>query len=550
MGGGWLPDAGVIAALRGVRGVLDVVLGDGVLTVVVDAAAAGDETPALVERACGVVRGVGAAGAAGAQCVEIPVLYDGPDLGRVAGRAGLDVESVVRAHTSGLYRVGFFGFAPGFAYLRGLDERLCTPRLGSPRERVAAGSVGIGGVYTGVYPSATPGGWNIIGRTPVRVGDGGAGGSVFSAGGSVRFRAIDESEFEALAAAGERGGRSVFDAGPGGAVDGSEAGFEGGFEAGLEVGLEVGRAGQADVVLGLRRWGSALRGVGPGGAADEASVVLGNRLVGNADGAGVVEMQLVGGVYRALRDLTVAVTGAAPLLEVAGSDGGGRVVRPWGAFVLRAGEALRVGGVSAGARAYLCVGGGVALPGVGEGVWLETGAVLRCGSVGSTGACDDPSAERAVRLSLLRRTLRVTAGPRFDLFDGLARSLFEGGGFVVGSSWSRAGLRLGGPRLAGGADAAGGVMRSEAAFYGCVQVLPSGDAVVLGAGAALTGGYPVIATVVQADLDALGQLRPGDGVRFRLVSVDRARHLARARSALLDAAVGPVGGGDGGVWDG
>lgn len=100
--------------------------------------------------------------------VEIPVRYggeNGPDLGFVAESHGLSVSEVVQRHTQPIYRVGMMGFTPGFAYLMGMDAKLATPRLANPRTFVPAGSVGIAGAQTGVYPLDSPGGWQLIGRT-------------------------------------------------------------------------------------------------------------------------------------------------------------------------------------------------------------------------------------------------------------------------------------------------------------------------------------------------------------------------------------------------
>ena len=97
--------------------------------------------------------------------VQIPVTYDGPDLADVAVHCGLTADEVVRRHTQAEYVVYFLGFQPGFAYLGGLDESLHTPRRAEPRTSVPAGSVGIGGAQTGIYPLATPGGWQLIGHT-------------------------------------------------------------------------------------------------------------------------------------------------------------------------------------------------------------------------------------------------------------------------------------------------------------------------------------------------------------------------------------------------
>lgn len=110
--------------------------------------------------------------------VEIPIVYDGPDLERVAQSNGLTVAEVCRLHCEPTYKVYVLGFSPGFPYLGDLDERLRTPRLASPRTRVPAGSVAIGGEHTGIYPADSPGGWNIIGRTSRKLFD-----SLAAAGG-------------------------------------------------------------------------------------------------------------------------------------------------------------------------------------------------------------------------------------------------------------------------------------------------------------------------------------------------------------------------------
>jgi KipI family sensor histidine kinase inhibitor len=103
--------------------------------------------------------------------VVLPVRYDGPDLDVVAGLTGLSREQVMERHARGAYRVRFCGFAPGFAYLDGLDPRLHVPRRAEPRRRVPAGAVGLAGEFTGVYPRASPGGWQLIGTTDVPLWD-------------------------------------------------------------------------------------------------------------------------------------------------------------------------------------------------------------------------------------------------------------------------------------------------------------------------------------------------------------------------------------------
>ena len=134
--------------------------------------------------------------------VEIPVCYGdefGPDLDEVAQRAQLGSHDVVVRHSAAEYRVAMLGFAPGFPYLLGLVDALHTPRRASPRTRVPAGSIAIGGAQTGIYPRELPGGWNLIGRTPLQLFDVGRDPPALLAPGMrVRFRAIDAHEFAAL----------------------------------------------------------------------------------------------------------------------------------------------------------------------------------------------------------------------------------------------------------------------------------------------------------------------------------------------------------------
>ena len=131
--------------------------------------------------------------------VEIPVCYGdelGPDLDDVAIRHGLSADDVVRLHSGATYRVYMVGFMPGFAYLGGLPEAIATPRRSTPRTAVPAGAVGIGGRQTGVYPLVSPGGWNLIGRTPLAVFDiARQPATLLATGDRVRFRAITTADF-------------------------------------------------------------------------------------------------------------------------------------------------------------------------------------------------------------------------------------------------------------------------------------------------------------------------------------------------------------------
>jgi inhibitor of KinA len=134
--------------------------------------------------------------------VEIPVCYDpqfAADLGDVARHAKISAKEVVDLHSAAEYRVSCIGFVPGFPFLAGLAKKLATPRRDVPRKEIPAGSVGIGGAQTGIYPLRSPGGWNLIGRTPVRLFDPKRNPpTLLRAGDHVRFRAITREEFDSL----------------------------------------------------------------------------------------------------------------------------------------------------------------------------------------------------------------------------------------------------------------------------------------------------------------------------------------------------------------
>lgn len=151
------------------------------------------------------VTGARRASAPSGRKVEIPVCYGGefgPDLARVAAQAGMTEDEVVRRHAAAEYRVALVGFSPGFPYLLGLPPALATPRHARPRTAVPAGSVAIAGEQTGVYPLSSPGGWNLIGRTTLRLFDPAADPpALLRTGDRVRFRAVDRATFDRAAAA-------------------------------------------------------------------------------------------------------------------------------------------------------------------------------------------------------------------------------------------------------------------------------------------------------------------------------------------------------------
>ena len=160
-----------------------------------------------VEASCDVESLVAGFSFSGAICGPIrehviPVLYDVDDqydLLASCKSLGLDPADLIALHSASTLLVEAIGFSPGFGYLTGLDERLCgLPRLASPRKRVPVGAVALTESFCGIYPSATPGGWNIVGLTPLEMADVASGYFPLKVGDTVRFRAIDQGEFDLL----------------------------------------------------------------------------------------------------------------------------------------------------------------------------------------------------------------------------------------------------------------------------------------------------------------------------------------------------------------
>lgn len=179
--------AAYAALVEGVEpSVADLVPGATTLLVVLDEACPDDTAERIATTAFAAAARANAASAR--RVHEVPVRYDGEDLAAVARHTGLAPDEVVERHAAVSYRVAFVGFQPGFAYLAGLPPELHVPRRASPRVRVPRGSVAIGGEWTGVYPLATPGGWNLIGSTELELlAPDGAEPALLQPGDVVRF---------------------------------------------------------------------------------------------------------------------------------------------------------------------------------------------------------------------------------------------------------------------------------------------------------------------------------------------------------------------------
>jgi KipI family sensor histidine kinase inhibitor len=215
----------------------------------------------------------------------IPVWYDGPDLEDVAKKTGMSTDEVIALHSSAIYTVAAVGFSPGFPYLLGLPERLQVPRRPTPRLSVPCGSVAMAGGQAGIYPFASPGGWQILGRTGERLFDPTAERpAMFQAGDRVRFVPVETlpavKEISLLPES----------AGP--------------------HGCEVIQPGVLTTVQDLGRPGYESSGVSPGGAVDRQALRMANLLVGNDENAAALEICLSGPVLKFDAETVVALVGA------------------------------------------------------------------------------------------------------------------------------------------------------------------------------------------------------------------------------------------------
>lgn len=436
--------------------------------------------------------------------VEVPIRYDGADLADTAALVGLSAEALVARHRCAEWTVAFAGFAPGFAYLVSADWPFEVPRLDSPRTRVPAGSVGLAGGFSGAYPRATPGGWRLIGTTDAVLFDPASDTpALLPPGTRVRFvedpprriaRPLGTPEETGPATARRRGEQSSAPAA-----------------------VEVVESGPLSTVQDLGREGRASLGVSRSGALDRGALRLANRLVGNAEDAAAIEVTLGGFRAVAGRDLWIAVTGAWGAATVDDRPLDRNVATRW-----PAGTPLTLQPFTAGARAMIAVRGGVEVTPVAGSrstdILAGLGpAPLTAGDrlvIGPDPSSPVPVTDLAPWSAAGNGPIEIdlAPGPRAEWFAPDARATLFDAEWTVTAQADRVGIRLDGPELI---RARGGEVPSEGMVPGALQVPPTGRPVVLLADGPATGGYPVIAVVTDAALDALAQARPGTRLRFR-----------------------------------
>lgn len=479
-------------------GQLDVVAASSTVLITVDSTVRATDLAAQV-RALDLVTGVRAEG----DLVTIDACYDGEDLDAVAELIGSSRDHVIDLHTGQLWTAAFAGFAPGFAYLVGEHRRLNVPRHPSPRTAVPAGSIGLAGDYSAIYPRQTPGGWQLIGRTTATMWDlDRTHPALIAPGDRVRFRPV--RDLITMTEAPSRGSGTPR---PRGTSD----------RTGRD-GVVVREPGMEATIQDLGRTGFAHLGVTASGALDRGALRRANRLVGNRRDDAVIEVLYGGFTLEAVKDQVVSVTGAAVPLTISSPDGERRPAGPESAFALRAGEMIELGRPASGLRNYVALRGGVDVPpvlgsrstdtlsGIGPaplvaGTRLTVGTPRVGSVVGGPESAPAPITE-----------FHVVPGPRHDWFSPQVLERFCTDSWLVTPKSNRIGLKLGGDPLERERH---GELPSEGTVPGAIQVPPDGLPILFLADHPVTGGYPVIGVVADADLDQAAQLVPGDRIRFR-----------------------------------
>jgi KipI family sensor histidine kinase inhibitor len=498
--------------------------------------------------------------------LEIPCVFDGPDLDEVASIAGCTPEKVIELVTGRPLTVAVVGFAPGFAYLDGLPDELChIPRRPRPRPAVPPGSVALANGHAAVYPTASPGGWQLIGRTDVPLFTPLiAPYARLTPGDGVRFTrataTLSDGPSQWDPIAGPTGASSTGVSSPGGSSTGasSPGGSSPGAGASLrrsssapssaEVVFEVEEAGLRTVLQDGGRRGLAALGVPAATPGDPYSFRLANQLVGNSVDACALEVVARGPTLRCVRSTFVAVVGASPDVRVDGRPvASGRVVP------VDAGQQLVVGAVRRGLRSYLAVAGGFVGPDVlgscsSDQLSMLGPGPLAAGARLSAATMHLPLGDH-LRDGIARDVdegkpvvLRVVPGPHPEHFVAGAFASLARVSFAVDAESNRVGLRL---RLRRDAHAlplradldAPTEVDSQGVVTGAVQVPPDGEPVILLTDHATLGGYPVVAVVAAVDHGLLGQCAPGSIVVLDPIDYDEAHRALRSQQRALDSAV-------------
>lgn len=444
--------------------------------------------------------------------IEIPVCYDetlGNDLAAVAAQKGVSTDTIVRWHCEKEYYVYMLGFMPGFAYMGKVSKKLATPRKATPRKAVAAGSVGIAGSQTGIYPLESPGGWQILGRTPLRMLDWQRKKPfLLAAGNEVRFFPIKKQMY------------SLMQTTPRGLVSTPEIAENNNDE------IIVLKAGVLATLQDEGRVGLRAYGVPNSGAMDWKAYKIANLLLQNPPNAVVIECAMGGLALQFRKNTEIALTGGGQ------ASLAGKKIPFYAPITVKKNDILELHFYPNGIRTYLAISGGIVgneMAGsrsvYGRGLLgkaLQKGQSLAIGKKTSFSS-HTHLLDLAPKVQTSAHTLRLIAGHELSqLLPESIATLFEKN-FQLSMQCDRMGYRLQGTPLK--MYPLTEELLSRAVSIGTVQCTPDGQLIVLMNDGQTVGGYPVVGKVAFVDLPILAQLKPNDTIRWQSIGFEWAETL-------------------------
>lgn len=465
------------------------------------------------------------------QLIEIPVCYHedfAPDLAETAGNLQLSTDALIQLHCSKTYHVYMLGFTPGFPYMGKTDEHLVTKRKQQPRLAVAPGSVAIAGEQTGIYPFATPGGWNIIGRTPLQLFDRHRTNPfLLKAGDEVQFKPITQDEFEQYSSLNiEQDSTNSINR----STETSAAN---------KPIILVEQCGFLTTLQDNGRTGYLQYGVSKGGAMDSSAAQLANVLVGNDADETVLELTQSPHRFLFTADTVIAFAGGGLQPETEQ-----QLLPLHKPLFIAAGTVVHCRQQLPGFRLYMAVAGGFAADEFLQS--SSTDLLIKAGGF------DGRSLKKADTLlqknknnklqqqllqvlkagatielfqsneSIMGTTIRVLKGAEWNYLTDASATNFTQQAFTVTQQSNRMGYRLKTETLQTNQSCD---IVSSPVTQGTVQLTSSGEMIILMADAQTVGGYPRIAQVCAADLSLLAQKKPGDAIQFQIVSLQEAEAL-------------------------
>jgi KipI family sensor histidine kinase inhibitor len=465
--------------------------------------------------------------------ITIPVCYDeifGIDLQELSASLQLSIEEIIQLHTGKSYHVFMIGFTPGFPYMGAVDERLITQRKTQPRLQVPPGSVAIAGNQTGIYPFATPGGWNIIGRAAVNIFDlQKENPFLLKAGDEVKFKAITRNEFEKHTTSDALVGRDSTNI----------------------ISLPTKVTNEKKQIIHIEQCGffTTLQntgrtdylqfGVSKGGAMDVYAAQVANSLIGNNSDEAVLEITQSPHRFRFLQDAVVAFTGAGlqPQTE--------HTIIPLNQPVfISKGSVIECKQPIPGFRLYMAVAGGFEANEFLHS--YSTDLLVKAG--GYQGRCLQKMDELKTRIALTplqkklmtvlkegavvslnfvlpdysTSTIRILKGAEWNYMNVASQATLSQATFTISPQSSRMGYRLKKEALATSQPCE---IISSPATQGTMQLTPSGELIILMADAQTVGGYPRVAQVCAADCSILAQKKTGDQIHFQMIDLRQAEEL-------------------------